>query len=272
MDKTAQLQELMSSLRLNGTAKIIPDMLSQALERQPAYSDFLLTVFKEEKKIRERKAFDRRMKQAGFPYQKTLSEFSLAEQPSLSLKQFNQLQSLEWIDQSYNLVLLGPTGVGKTFLSIGLGIKAVHQGFKVIFVTMGEIIRLLKTQEITRRAANRVKQMKAANLLILDDLMFMALSKQEANLFFHFINEIYEQTSIVLTSNKDPKEWGELIGDEVITAAILDRIVQKSEIIQLSGESYRVKHRQTIFESPKAAAQDVQLKETASQNKETEDV
>jgi DNA replication protein DnaC len=248
MSKTKKLQEVLNALRLSATANELSNHLEKAKEEQPAYVDFLHNIFKHEVKIREERAYERRMTAATFPYVKTLNEFSLDEQASMSKQQFNQLKSLDWVDQSYNLILLGPTGVGKTMLSVGLGIKAVDQGFKVVFVTMGEMIRLLKTQEITSRSAQKIKRMKDSHMIILDDLMFMALSKQEANLFFHFINEVYETTSIVLTSNKAPTEWGQLIGDEIITAAILDRIVQKSEIIHLSGESYRVKHRQTIFD------------------------
>ena len=249
MSTTKKAQEIASSIRLTALSNEIPNLLAIANEDQLAYVDFLHRVLDFELQARIRRAYERRMQAAMFPYIKTLNDFSLIEQQSLSKKQFNQLSSLEWIDQCYNLVLLGPTGVGKTHLSVGLGIKAVEQGFKVVFVTMGEMIRLLKTQDITTRSAQKIKRMKEANMLVLDDLMFMALSKQEANQFFHFINEIHETTSIVLTSNKAPQEWGELIGDKIITAAILDRIVQKSEIIQLSGESYRVKHRQTIFKN-----------------------
>jgi len=247
MTTMKNVQEILKELRLSSLSNGLADLLSNAKEDQPAYIDFLHRVMDYELQARMTKAYERRMQQATFPYVKTLAEFSLQEQKSLSKQQFNQLASLDWIDQSYNLVLLGPTGVGKTHLSVGLGIKAVEQGFKVFFVTMGEMIRLLKTQEVITRSFHKIKRMKDSHMIILDDLMFMALTKQEANLFFHFINDIYETTSIVLTSNKAPQEWGQLIGDEIIAAAILDRIVQKSEIIQLSGDSYRIKHRQTIF-------------------------
>jgi len=247
MSKSKKLQEILRELRLTATLNEVNNHLVRAKEEQPAYCDFLHDVFDHELQERLKRAHERRMQAATFPYEKELDEFLLDEQKSLSKQQFNQLSSLDWIDQSYNLVLLGPTGVGKTHLSVGLGIKAIGLGYKVYFVTMGEMIRLLKTQEITPRSFQKIKRMKDAHMIILDDLMFMALTKQEANLFFHFINEVYETTSIVLTSNKAPQEWGQLIGDEIITAAILDRVVQKSEIIQLSGESFRVKHRQTIF-------------------------
>lgn len=186
-----------------------------------------------EQKKRAEKLIERRLKWATFPVYKRLPEFSLDEQPSLTKRQFNKLNDLGWLDQLYNLILLGPTGVGKTHLAIGLGIKAVHEGYKVTFISMGELIHALKTEEITRKSQIRLKRLRDSNLIIIDDLMFMAMDQREANLFFHLINELYNQSSIILTSNKGPSEWGELLGDPAITAAILDRIIHRSEVIQL---------------------------------------
>src|SRR5690625_3939255 len=149
----------------------------------------------------------------------------------MSKRQFNQLKELLWIEQLYNLILLGPPGVGKTHLAIGLGIQAINRGFKVIFSSMGKLIQTLKTEEITRKSQTRMKRIRGADLVIIDDLMFMAMNQQEANLFFHLINDLYNNASIILTSNKAPKQWGELLEDPAITTAILDRLVHRSEII-----------------------------------------
>src|SRR5699024_7809276 len=137
---------------------------------------------------------------------------------------------------------------GKTHLAIGLGMKAIYQGYKVIFTTMGEIVQTLKTEEITRKSQTRMKRIRNADLVIIDDLMFMAMDQSEANLLFHLINDLYNTASIILTSNKAPKEWGELLGDPAITTAVLDRILHRVEIIHLNGDSYRMKHRKSIFE------------------------
>lgn len=154
---------------------------------------------------------------------------------------------MAWLDQLYNLILLGPTGVGKTHLAIGIGIKAIQEGYKVAFISMGELIHVLKTEEMTRKSKLRLKRIREANLVILDDLMFMAIDRREANLLFHLINELYNQSSILLTSNRGPGDWGELLGDPALTAAILDRLIHRSEVIQLGGDSYRMKYRSTIF-------------------------
>lgn len=247
MSTYKQLEETLKRLRLSETAEYLPELLKKAEKQSLSYSQFLLEVMTYEQRRREEKLIERRMKWATFPTYNTLNEFSLERQPSLTKKQFNQLVDLAWLDQLYNLILLGPTGVGKTHLSIGLGIKAIQEGYKVTFISMGELIHVLKTEEITRKSQIRLKRLRDSNLIIIDDLMFMAMDQREANLFFHLINELYNQASIILTSNKGPSEWGELLGDPAITAAILDRIIHRAEVIQLGGDSQRLKNRRTIF-------------------------
>jgi len=128
-------------------------------------------------------------------------------------------------------------------------LEALERGHRVSFVAMDTLVHLLKTQDIARTSQIRVKRILASDLVIIDDLMFMAMEKNEANLFFQFVNKLYGQASIILTSNKGPEDWGELLGDPAITTAILDRILHKSEVIKLSGDSFRLKHRETIFGS-----------------------
>lgn len=112
---------------------------------------------------------------------------------------------------------------------------------------MDNLVQILKTQEITRSSKAKMKRILSSDLVIIDDLMFMAMDRGEANLFFQLINKLYGQTSIIVTSNKGPEDWGELLGDPAIATAILDRLLHKSEVLNLSGDSYRIKHRKTIF-------------------------
>jgi DNA replication protein DnaC len=173
---------------------------------------------------------ERLYKLASFPECKTLDDFDLSDQESLSKKQLNQLRELIWLEQAYNLIFLGPPGVGKTCLSIGLGMEAINHGYRVSFVQMNELIRLLKTEEISRNSRAKVKRIVGSDLVIIDDLMFMAIDRHEANLFFQLINQLYGQTSILLIPTKAPKKgvyfW--VIHD---TTAILDRLSQIEVII-----------------------------------------
>lgn len=248
MSQLTTLQNKLKSLRLAETANHLSVLLQEAESNDETYASFLMKMVDYEQQRRDEKQIEKRLKWATFPYQKPLEMFDVSEQQSLSKKQFNQLKELLWIEQLYNMILLGPPGVGKTHLAVGLGIQAIQQGYKVIFTSMGELIHTLKTEEITRKSQTRMKRIRNADLVIIDDLMFMAMDQHEANLFFHLINDLYNNSSIVLTSNKAPKEWGELLGDQAITTAILDRIIHRAEIIHLNGDSYRMRHRSSIFE------------------------
>ena len=241
------LKTMLKSVNLHNAAGQIEELLNIPINQSMSYEKFLEELLQHEISGREEKRFERRLKHASFPEYKILDEFDLNEQPSLSKRQFNQLKELSWIEQGYNLILLGPTGVGKTMLSIGLGIHAINSGYKVHFVTMNDLVYILKTQEVLRTSRARYKRVIESDLVIIDDLMFMAMEKHEANLLFQLINKLYGQTSIIITSNKGPEDWGELLGDPAITTAILDRIVHKCEVLNLDGDSYRLKYRKTIF-------------------------
>ncbi|MDE3838684.1 ATP-binding protein [Bacillus methanolicus] len=250
MTKTVQiLQEYFRHLRMTETANELPALLRNAEKMSWTYQEFLQELLMYELKRREEKNVEKRLKWAQFPYQKTLDEFYIEEQKSLSKRQLNQLRELNWLEQQYNLILLGPQGAGKTHIGIGLGIEAIHKGYKVAFSTMGELVHQLKTEEYIRKSQIQLKRIRESDLVIIDDLMYMAIDQREANLFFHLVNHLYERSSIILTSNKGPEEWSELMGDQGIMMAILDRLLHRVEVIQLNeNDSYRMKHRTTIFE------------------------
>ena len=249
MTKTVQhLQEQFRHLRMTEASDELPVLLRNAEKMSWTYQEFLQELLTYELKRREEKNVEKRLKWARFPYYKTLNEFNIEEQAALSTRQLNQLRELNWLDQQYNVILLGPPGAGKTFLAIGLGIDAIQKGYKVVFSTMGELVQLLKTEEYVQKSKVQLKRLREADLVIIDDLMYMAMDQREANLFFHLINHLYERSSIIITSNKGPEQWVELMGDQGITTAILDRLLHRVEVIQLNeNDSWRLKHRSTIF-------------------------
>ena len=242
-----KLEDDLKQLRLVETAGELANILRNAEKESLTYRELILKITSYELGKRDEKNIAKRLKWAKFPYMKTLSDFDLTKQESLTKRQLKELEELSWLEQMFNIVLLGPPGAGKTHLAIGIGLEAIQKGFQVIFISMGELVNMLKTEEYVRSSQVQLNRIRKSDLLIIDDLMYMAMDQREANLLFHLINHLYERSSIILTSNKSPEQWVELIGDEGITTAILDRLLHRVEVINLNNDSYRMKHRESIF-------------------------
>lgn len=241
-------KKLLKNVNMYHAAQALDELIDKSIEEALTSEKFLEKVLHTEIEGREERKLEKRLKQASFPEYKTLDEFSLDEQETLSQRQFNQLRELAWLGKGFNLIFLGAPGVGKSHISIGLGIEALNNGYKVKFISMADLIHTLKTQEISTTSRNVIKRVIDSDLVIIDDLMFMAMEKNEANLFFQLINRLYGQTSIIITSNKGPEDWGELLGDPAITTAILDRLLHKCEVVNIhDNDSYRMKHREKVF-------------------------
>ena len=193
------------------------------------------------------KASALRVKNARFPRIKTIDEYDFNQQDGVTSEQMRRLCDFVWLEQAYNVVILGAPGLGKTHLATALGYAAANAGYSVCFITLEGLIRLLKTGEISRQSKSRLTQIRRAALVIIDEMGFMPINKAEAHLLFSFISACYEQKSLVVTSNKSFDDWADFLGDPVIATAILDRLIFKCEIFNLAGDGYRIRHRQTIL-------------------------
>jgi len=209
--------------------------------------EYLLSIFRAEAEERQKRAEAERIKQARLPAYKGFDEFDTDFQKSVSREQLNTLSALEWVDQLFNVVLLGPPGTGKTHIALAIGNKAVREGYKVFFATLDSLMHILKTQEISARSAARVRWIHKCDLVIIDEVGYLPVSKTEANLFFSLISKLYESASVVITSNKGFDGWAELLGDAVLATALLDRLTHKCQVLDLDGEGWRLAHRKQIF-------------------------
>ena len=243
------LQDKCRTLRLAETAKELPNLLREAEAKNWTYHELIYEILSYEMRCREKKNNERLMKWAEFPEKLTFDTYDLKEQTALGEKQLNVLKELNWVEEFFTLILMGPTGAGKTHLSIALGIHAVEKGYKVSFVSMNQLMYILKTREYINKSKTRYKRIITSDLIIIDDVMYMAYEAQEANLFFQFIYDLYDKAAFILTSNKGPNEWGKFLGDPTLTTAILDRLLHRSEIITFDNEtdSIRMKYRKVLF-------------------------
>lgn len=191
---------------------------------------------------RERRMIERRIKAAKFPSTKSLDSFDFKIMPSLNKLLTMELARCEYIDRRENIIALGPSGTGKTHVALGLGLAACQRGLKVRFTTAATLVHDLIEAQDERRLQRLQKQLTSQNLLIIDELGFVPLSKSGAELLFEVISQCYERGSIIITSNLPFDEWTEVFGSERLTGALLDRLTHHVHILEMNGESYRHKH------------------------------
>ena len=247
MEKLELIKDYAKTLKLSNLSANASKIIENADVSDSSYQDLLLDILKNEINLKEKKAQERLLKNAGFPMLKYIDDFDLSFQKSITSKQINRLVELEWIDRMFNLIFLGPPGVGKTHLAIAMGLKAVDAGYKVSFISMDNLMHILKTQDISRKSKGKINSILSSSLVIIDELGYLPITKEEANMFFQLISALHEQASIIITSNKGFEDWTELLGDDALTTAVLDRLVHRCELFNMTGKSYRLEHRESIF-------------------------
>ncbi len=248
MDTKQQITTYCKQFRIAGIGQRLPELIREAENNQTGFVEFTFSLLKAEADNRHLNEVTRRLKTARLPPNSNLDTYDHTAENGIIENRLNQLRELNWLDQGYNIMLMGPSGTGKTYLASGLCADAVQKGYKAFFRTMEELVNMLKMKDFTRTAMADYKRLSKANLIVIDDIMLFPVEKNQAVSLFNFINQLYESTSFIITTNKMPADWAKMLDDEVLATALLDRLLYKCEIIKLSGKSYRMRNRKSFFE------------------------
>lgn len=231
-------------LRLGRVIEILDAHTQRAVAANMSYLDFLRGLIQEATLAREASLVNTRIKGARFPYLKTLEQFDFTFQPTLNRQKISDLATLRFIENHENILFLGPPGTGKTHVAIGLALKACAAGYKVLFLTLADLVAQLQAARADHSLAARWKALTQVALLVIDEVGYVPLDKTGADHLFQVVARRYETGSIVLTSNKAFTEWGNILGgDSVVASAILDRLLHHSVVFNIKGDSYRLREK-----------------------------
>lgn len=238
-----RLAENLTRLKLPWIRQIIPDTIKCAEMESWSYLTLLDRLMEEEVARKEQRRVESVLKLSGLPWVKTLDEFDFAFQPGINRQQIAGLFDLSFLERKENILFLGPPGIGKTHLSVALAVKACQAGSTIHFTTMADLIRKLRDDRETGRIGKNRRPYQWANLVVVDEVGYTPIEREECNLFYQFVAMRYEKASTIISSNKAFDEWSELFHDPVIVTAILDRLLHHSVVINIKGNSYRLRNK-----------------------------
>ena len=247
-----QARQYLEQLGLAQAAAVLDSRLEAAAQREAPYAELLADLLGAEAAARRARYLTTRTRLAHLPFQRTLAQFDFAFQPSVDERQVRELATMAFVTEAANVLLLGPPGVGKTHLAVALGLQAIEQGHGVYFARARDLMEDLRRAQAEHRLDRRLRVYLAPKVLIIDEFGVWPYDRSAATALFTLISARYERGSVILTANKGFAEWGEVLGDPVVATAILDRLLHHSHVLNIRGESYRLreKKRAGFFGTP----------------------
>jgi DNA replication protein DnaC len=242
-DLTAELAFLTRALKAPSLREAAGRLVERARAEGWTHEEFLAACLQREVAAREAHGGEGRIRQARFPARKSLEEFDFDHARGLKREQVAHLGTLDFVTARENVVFLGPPGTGKTHLAIGLGIRACQAGHRVLFATAAGWVARLAEAHTQGRLQPELVRLGRYPLLVIDEVGYIPFEAEAANLFFQLVSARYERASLIVTSNKPFGRWGEVFGDDVVAAAMIDRLVHHAEVVALKGDSYRLRNR-----------------------------
>ena len=240
-----RIRAQLADLKMPGALEALDDVLA-AVDSGSTASEAIEQLLGAQIGLRNNRRLQAAMRSSRLPAIKTLADFDFSFQPSIKREQIDALHELGFLERKENVILLGPPGVGKTHLAISLAIEAAQSGRRVYYGTLADLITSLEEAKAAGRLGHRLKTLTHPSLLVVDEIGYLPITPTGAMLFFQLINRRYERSSTVLTSNKGFEEWGQILGDDVMAAALIDRLLHHCHIVNIRGNSYRMRQHSEI--------------------------